>query len=149
MKNFKLFLFGLIFLISFIHSLSTFADSDSPSGTSPSQTPSRGKHSGGKRADQATQDKSSTKSIKGVCTIEASPGNPIAGPCTSLVLILKEAADGHVVLKSRTTGQGTFEFEADAGKLYSLDVGSKSYEIISPKQAIHAGSKIEVKLQQK
>ncbi len=86
--------------------------------------------------------------IKGYCTIVASPSNPIAGSCVSIMLILKEA-DGTEAEKNRTSPQGQFSFLGQAGKTYTIESGSKFYESVKAKNLIYPGDTVNVFLKQK
>ena len=86
--------------------------------------------------------------IHGTCSVVASATNPFAGPCVNLSIILNDA-QGVEKERGRTNAQGQFEFDATSGQDYRVVPGSKYYDIVSPTTAVHAGDKVDLKLQQK
>jgi hypothetical protein len=88
--------------------------------------------------------------IRGVCAIQAGPGNPFPGPCVSLLIILEDAK-GNEVARTRTTPQGEFDFTAAAGSQaeYIFVSGSKFYEVIAPTRTVHGGDRVSLLLRQK
>jgi hypothetical protein len=146
MKSFSLIfvLFGLLFAIAPLVNV-VRADSDTSSETT--TTIGRGRRGGGKNSNNS-QPTSNPGSIKGTCTVVESPSNPIAGPCVTTMLILNDI-DGNEVARDRTTAQGQFEFTADPGKAYKIAPGSKFYDLVAPKTAVHGGDKVNLQLQQK
>jgi hypothetical protein len=140
MKNKLLF----ILVLSSLGTIA-YADPDPSSGVNP---PGHASHHMPRIKVSAPDNNKSPVEIVGMCTIKQSASNPLAGPCVNLVVVLNHA-DGTEYLKNRTTSQGKFSFEAENGQQYQLALGSKLYEIVSPKGLIAAGQKIDLRLEQK
>jgi len=134
-------------MILFLMSTSVLADSDSAnqSGISLKGT-GHGRHAGVKTG--AKKEKNNSKVISGTCETLASPSNPIAGACVNIVLMLKDA-EGKVAGKSRTATDGQFEFQADPDKLYTIESGSRYFEVVEAKSTTTTGRRIIVHLKQK
>ena len=126
---------------------SQFAHADPDASSTPS-TPGKASHHMPRVKVSAPDNNKGPIEIKGTCSILQSPSNPLAGPCVNLVIVLNHE-DGTEFVKNRTTSQGTFSFEAESGQQYQLALGSKLYDIVSPKGLIQAGQKIDLRLQQK
>lgn len=116
-------------------------------GTGPSTMGRSGRRGGSKRINPGLSRKSAG-TIRGECETVANSSNPLAGPCTDLELVLNDEK-GVEAMKTRTTKNGHFEFAGEAGKGYKITSGSKYFEVVSPKDLVHGGDTVELKLQQK
>jgi hypothetical protein len=83
----------------------------------------------------------------GDCSILSSPSNPITGACVEMVLVLKDA-DGKDVLKTRTDKDGKFQFTIASGYPFTIETGSKAFEVVDPKSKLYPG-KIQLQIRQK
>ncbi len=74
--------------------------------------------------------------------------NPLAGPCVSVALVLKDEK-GIEVGAGRTDAKGEFQFGVDQDGSYSVTPSSRFYEVISPKEKIGRGTSFELKIREK
>jgi hypothetical protein len=86
--------------------------------------------------------------IQGECVVVPGGGNLMAQPCGNIILTLN-SGKGSETLYSRTSNDGSFEFNVPAGKDYKLGVNSRFYEVLSPKNVLERGAKVQVQLKQK
>jgi hypothetical protein len=136
------------------------ADSDgnlSPPYNSENENPVQLQKKKPKKTRGGGPSRKNADSIKGHCTLVASPSNPIQGPCISTLLILRDA-QGTEISTARTSSNGMFEFLVDqdqedgrptANAKYKVFAGSESYEVVAPAETVRAGRSIEVQLRMK
>jgi len=129
--------------------LVSYADTDTAAGLDSVSSHGRGggRRGGGKKMNIGKASKN-PGTIRGSCTVVESPSNPFANTCVNILLILRDQ-EGNEVSKSRTTSKGEFEFATDTGKLFRLESGSRFYAVVAPKDLIHGGALVNLKLQQK
>lgn len=111
-------------------------------------TPPTGRRRGGGKRNSIGPSSKNPGAIRGTCSIVESPTNPLPGPCVNVLLILNDPK-GNEVVKDRTTPQGGFDFSAEPGKAYNIISGSKFYEVVTPKDVVHGGEKVNLVLRQK
>ncbi len=92
--------------------------------------------------------KQAAKLIQGQCQIVQSEKNPFAGPCSNVSLIL-QTKDGKEFLRTRTDPDGSFGFGFDDAGDYTVNSGTKFYELALPAKTLHGGETVLLFLRRK
>ena len=140
------FLF-FVFLFLFCFPDTSQADTDT-ANSGPATT--TGRHAKMKTGSPKGEKKNSShpSSIRGHCTLLASPMNPITGDCVSVPLVIQDN-EGHEIAITRTDGKGSFSFELEQDVPYTIAPTSKMYKLVSPARPVHMGQSVDLKIQEK
>ncbi len=139
-------------LLTLAIATAAWADDTSTNLVPPATTASPAGHGGGRRSNKrgsVQNNKKNVGTISGKCALIANQKNPFPSTCSDTQLILSDDK-GTELLRTRTDKDGNFSFgDTVAEQSYQITPVSHSYEVFSPKKALHSGDVVDLKIQQK